>query len=201
MGHAIQFYTVEVNKGEKGKQEIEAIANEDAIYQSDSRSPLNQPIRWIDKVYEDYEAAEKGIEAYDNGWYDQLAVKYKEYEKVKDTKTIENLAKRLENYEKDLLDYKIKNSIVNRKSQFVGCDKCGSKINKKYVNSNVHNQHYWNTCPLCYNQLSSKTILDTIDKKEKRINETRSKLKEMRKNNERKGKHRLMWLVKTEFHV
>ena len=65
----------------------------------------------------------------------------------------------------------------------------------------MHNQHYWNTCPLCYNQLSSKTILDTIDKKEKRINETRSKLKEMRKNNERKGKHRLMWLVKTEFHV
>lgn len=201
MGHSIQFYKVEVNKGEKGKQEIEAIANEDAIHEGDYRSPLNQPIRWIDKVYEDYEAAEKGIETHDNGWYDQLAVKYKEYEKVKDTKTIENLAKRLENYEKDLLDYKIKNSIVNRKSQFVGCDKCGSKINKKYVNSNAYNQHYWNTCPLCHNQLSSKTILDTIDKKEKRINETRSKLKEMRKNNERKGKHRLMWLVKTEFHV
>ena len=55
MGHSIQFYNTEVSKGKKGQQETEAIANQDAIYQGDYRTPLNGPIRWIDKVYEDLE--------------------------------------------------------------------------------------------------------------------------------------------------
>lgn len=200
MGHSIQYYTVEVSKGKKGQSYIEAIANEDAIRQGDYAEPLHNEIRWIDETYEDYEDAERAIERLDNGWYDQLAVKYKEYEGAKKTKTIESLEERIERYERDLIEYKEKNSVVNRKSQFVGCNKCESKINKKYVESRIR-LWTWNTCPLCKNQLSSNSVLHAIETKEERIRETREKLHELVKINNQKGKHKLMWLLKTEFHV
>lgn len=200
MGHSVQYYTVEVSKGQKGKDHIESIANQDAIEQGDYNSSLNSEIRWIDNIYADEEDAEKGIEKHDNGWYDQLAVKYKKHEGAKKTKAIENMEKRLEKYRNDLIDYKTKNSVSNRKSQFVGCGKCESKINKEYIESRT-NLWTWNICPLCNNELSSQTVLQAIKSKEERIKEAEERLHKLIKENNKKGKHTLMWLIKTEFHV
>ena len=43
---------------------------------------LPQPIRWIDRVCKNREEAEEYIESHDRGWYDCLAVKYKQSRKI-----------------------------------------------------------------------------------------------------------------------
>ena len=123
-----------------------------------------------------------------------------EYAPVKETKAIENLRVKLESYREDLIEYKSKNSIKNRKTKFVGCDSCGSKINKEYISDFTHS-HLWNCCPLCQNDLSSPTIQKSIENKLERIAKTEQTLSDSIKINSRKGKKKIMWLVKTEFHV
>lgn len=196
MGHSIQYYTFDINKD---KKEILAIVNEDAIYNSDNRSELPSPIRYIEnKVYEDEEAAMEAIENLDKGWYDQLAVKFYSYKKAKETKTISNLKVRIETHKTNLETYKNTNAIKNRKSQFAGCSNCGSKINKEYINDYGYN---WNKCPLCNEDLSSNTVKKSIESKIAKIEEMSNSLKEMIKENNKKGAKTTKWLVKTEFHV
>lgn len=196
MGHSIQHYTFELSKS---KKEIETIANQDAIYESDTRSELPSYIRFLDnKVYEDIDAAEKAIERLDKGWYDQLAVQFNDYERVKDTKAIINLTERIEKANQAIQDYKTKNSISLRKSQYVGCTKCGSKINKDYISDRGHN---WNKCPLCGEDLSSDTIKKTIENRLNSIEKMRTEYENLKKLNAKKGKKSIKWLVKTEFHI
>ena len=53
-----------------------------AKYEGDSHSGLYTPIRFIDKVLKNYDEACKYIEEHDGGWYDSLAIKYKEGRKI-----------------------------------------------------------------------------------------------------------------------
>lgn len=196
MGHSIQHYVFDVNE-DKGR--IFAIANDDALEYGDYNSGLNSNIRFIEnKIYSDREEAEKAIERLDRGWYDQLAVKFYNYEPVKDTKQIENLESRVEKERQSLADYKEKNAIKNRKTNFVGCSGCGSRINKKYIPDAYH---LWNRCPLCRHDLSSETMKKTIENKVNKIKSLDNELKQKRRENNKKGKKSVSWLVKTEFHV
>lgn len=196
MGHSIQHYTFDEKEN---RNTIEARVNEDAIYESDSRSELPSHIRFIEnKVYSDQQAAHEAIEKLDKGWYDQLAVKYNSFEKVKETKTIANLRDRITKAEQGLLDYKSANAIKNRKSQYAGCTKCGSKVNKDYIADSGYN---WNKCPLCGEELSSKTVLNSITNKRDKIDEMTKDLNKKVRENSKKGKKSVKWLVKTEFHI
>lgn len=194
MGHEVLHYTYDVKES---KEHIESKANEDAIYASDSRSELVKHIRFLEyEIYSDLEKAHEAIKKEDDGWYDQLAVQYYSYEKRSETKSIQNLRARIEKAKEDLVDYKKKNSVKNRKSEFIGCSECGSKINKNYVKD-----FRWNECPLCSHDLSSKTLANAVLNKEEKIKEMRSKLNEDIKANDKKGKKSVKWLVKTEYHI
>lgn len=195
MGHEIQYYT---HKEDVSKSVITSIANEDAECYSDSRTGLSSSIRFIDIVCEDEESAYEKIEKLDKGFYDQLAVKFKKYEPVKDSKTVLNLIARVKKYEESLALYKVKNTIKNRKSKYIGCPKCESKVNKDYVSDYGV---LWNKCPVCKEDLSSTTVKESIIKKELEIKNLKEKIAQKKKEDAKKGKYSIHWLVKTEYHV
>lgn len=195
MGHEIITYTHDVGTS---KIEMNRIAHETAIYRSDSRSELPSDIRFIDVVCKDIKEAEAKIESLDDGWYDQLAVKYYEYKKVKETRKIEQLRERISREETSLKKYKEDNHLSNRKSDFVGCTGCGSKVHKKYIDKDNWN---YNCCPLCRTNLSSNTLKESLEKKSDNIEQLTERLAKEIDANNKKGKPTLKWLVKTEFHV
>lgn len=101
MGHAIKHLIFDSNTS--------AIAildecNESANYDgADYRDPIDR-IRYIDKTFESREEAEKYIETADQGWYDQLAVKFKEPVLKPDTKAIKNEIEKLSQLRKEYVD-------------------------------------------------------------------------------------------------
>lgn len=207
MGHSIQYYEVEVAKGEKGQIYIENVANEDAIREGDYNDELNARIRWIDEVYDNYNSAEKAIEKHDRGWYDQLAVKYKKYKQKEKTKAILALENRFEKYKKELHEAIEKSSVTNRKSKLIGCESCESKISKEYINKNLNLRNFnyqhpmWNACPVCRHDLTPKSTIESLNKKRAKMQETQLAIENAIEANNQKGQYELMWLVKTEFHV
>jgi hypothetical protein len=52
---------------------------------------LDKDIRYIDKIMPDYDSAYQFLQDNDRGWYDCLAVKYREIPRGKSTKKIEEL--------------------------------------------------------------------------------------------------------------
>lgn len=196
MGHSIQYY--KFNEG-VSKDVIKATVDEDAIYESDTRKPIPHQIRYLEReIYESEEKAHQAIEDNDDGWYDQIAVKYYKYTEGKETKTIKDIKERLSKSLESLNCYRSENLIKNRKSKFVGCGNCGSRVNKEYIGDKRFN---WNRCPLCNEDLSSKTVVKSIETKENNILKLQERLdKEVVKNNMR-NKPKVKWLVKTEFHV
>ena len=57
---------------------------------------------------------------------------------------------------------------VARTSEFIGCQKCGSKLKRIYLKSTY--------CPLCGEDLRSKTVQDTLQRYRIRIKELKKKL-------------------------
>lgn len=117
---------------------------------------LGRPIRWLDRVCESYEDAELYIKTHDKGWYDQLAVKYKQVKKAKTSK-LAGLEKAVKEQRMKL--WKLENEFyfADSKSKFKGCKKCGSSISVEYLNGR-------NICPVCGEDLRP----DTYKQKEQR---------------------------------
>lgn len=203
MGHAIEthIFDVKTNKIEeqKNRNSIETRLNGVSEYHSDNRNGLYSSIRFLDnKIYENDIKAETAIKTLDKGWYDQLAVQFYDYEARPDTKTILNLKEQLQKRRVELAEYKQANSVRNRKSQYVGCTKCGSKVNKDYF---PKGENYINRCPLCNTDLSSDTVKKTIESKTQKINELDTSIETKVRENNSKGKKQLKWMVKIEYHV
>ena len=51
-------------------------------------------------------------------------------------------------------EYIKKHSIHNLKSEYIGCKQCGSKLKLKLIHGDI--------CPLCYNDLRSKTTVQKL---------------------------------------
>jgi len=191
MGHSVNYGTYEenVNKKKVQKEWDEYAANEDW---QEGCSGLPNNIRWIDYVCDSYEDAEKYIDDHDNGWYDQLAVKYRETVKPK-TKGYQNLIEKRNTIYKTLEEKRnrIHYSSENTKSEFVGCKHCGSRLATKYIKSN--------TCPVCGTELRPVSTLNAIKTLEKSLKEINKKIKEMEVKASKKAK--IKWFVKVEFHV
>ena len=196
MGHEIYH---DIFKVTESKDRIFCILNDRASREGDSESGngLNSNIRFLEhKIYDNEGDAYKAIEKLDKGWYDQLAVKFYDYEKRKETKSIINLREKIKTKNEEFDKYKEKNSVKNRKSKFIGCPKCESKINKDYIKD-----YNWNRCPLCHEDLSSDTLKKSMINKVNQIYDMQEKLRSQIKDNNQKGKKNVKWLVKTEFHV
>lgn len=153
---------------------------------------LDHPIRFIDRVMPDYNSAKEFIDKNDKGWYDCLAVKFKEMPRNKSTKKLDALQqKRREMYlEYNELNQKV--FAVEFKAEFVGCKHCGSKINRNYIKSNF--------CPICRTDMRSETTLKKLNTMKAKIEKIDKEISdEERKIAEKYGE--IKWLVKYEYHT
>ena len=153
---------------------------------------LDGGIRFIDKVMPDYDSAMTFLEQNDKGWYDCLAVKYKEMPRGKSTKKLEELKEKLK---VAYNDYETLNNHVaakDFKSEFVGCKNCGSKINREYIRSN--------NCPVCRADMRSDTTQKRLEAMRAKVNRLRNDIKDEEKRlAEKHGQ--ICWLVKFEYHT
>ena len=153
---------------------------------------LIKPIRFIDKVMSDYDTAEQFLRENDDGWYDQLAVKFKDTPRNKSTKKLDELTqKRKETFlEYDQLNRKV--AALDFKAIFVSCKHCESKINKAYIKSN--------RCPICNKDMRSETTLKRLESMKAKLAKIDTDIKaEERKLAEKYGE--IKWLVKYEYHT
>ena len=180
MGHCTSICTYPVTTDTKA---IFAELNADACRESDSRSGLDKPIRFIDYVCKDEEEAREYIRSHDRGWYDQLAVKY--YQPVS------NESKKFLAAKEKLSELRNEFRVLDRtkleiKAEFITCKHCKSKINTKYF--------YGHCCPLCREDARPQTLLNKLNKLEDKIKLAEQKLKEA-------STKEVYWMVKTEYHV
>lgn len=192
--HNIEYGIYKENVNKKNVQQYwdEYAAHEDW---QEGCSGLSQDIRWIDHICEDRDAAYGYIEAHDKGWYDQLAVKFKEYPPIKETKSLAIIKTRLEETTKKYNTLEATIHYVNTKAALITCKCCGSKIAKAYIKSNY--------CPVCKGDLRPATTLETLKKYKEKISKLTKELKEEEKKLQKKmEKHAaIKWLVKIEYHT
>lgn len=191
MGHNIEHYTYSLKKSKESIQkELDAYARK-ATWQ-EGGNDLGQNIRFYDKVMPDYDSAVEFLEQNDRGWYDQLAVKYKEMPRGKSTKKLDELKEKLK---VAYSDYEKANTHVvakDFKSEFIGCKNCGSKINREYIRSN--------NCPVCHADMRSDTTQKRLESMRAKVNKLRNDIKEEEKKlAEKHGQ--ICWLVKIEYHT
>ena len=191
MGHETKHFTFDENVDKRKVQDrCDAYAAREG-----GSSGLPSPIRWIDRVFANYDEADAYIKSHDDGWYDQLAVKYREYERIEPTKTLLSLKDRLAKEREKKAEYAAAHSVSTFKAEFVGCPDCGSKLKRTLLKSE--------NCPLCHAELRGKTTIDTIARYEANIRDLQKQIKEEEKKMEEKNlkKSKIKWLVKIEYHT
>lgn len=148
------------------------------------------PMHWHDEVapLESYEAAERWIKAHDKGWYDDHAVRYYDYSRLKDTKKISELKQRALEIQKKKGEYATEHSVKKLKAVLITCPKCGSKLSRAHLRSEY--------CPLCNTDLRSKTTQETLKHFDERISQVWKTIQA----EQRKSKGEVRWLVKYEYH-
>jgi DNA repair exonuclease SbcCD ATPase subunit len=131
---------------------------------------LYGPIRWIDKLFPTIEEAEEYLNRADRGFYDNLAVKYGT---VNHTAKTAKLERDIADLQRKIMEYKKAHSVHSFKAEYIGCQKCGSRLNKKYIPKEE--------CPLCGVDLRSKTTLDTLNGYFEKLEAKRVQLDEAKK--------------------
>ncbi|MCR5669646.1 MAG: hypothetical protein K6G10_01455 [Butyrivibrio sp.] len=168
---------------------------------------LLQDIRWLDdrEICESYDEAYYLINKldrsdYDQGDYDQLAVRYYVTPPVKNSsetkKAADARANAYNNY--SALKEKVCSDFFNTKSEYIGCKECGSKLSKKYLKEPK--------CPLCGRNLLSDTAMQRLmNAHDKFVNAQKKEREEVKKAEQKaikKAKNReVRWLVKIEYHT
>lgn len=186
MGHTIQHFTFPVKTK---KQDIIAECSDYANRNGDYADQI-EGIRFKENTtYDCYEDAEKAIESMDNGWYDNIAVKYKDVSNMTSAK-IEDIRRRIKETHEKKVAYAMAHDISTFKSQYIGCKKCGSKLSKDYLHG------YY--CPLCRNDLRSETTINTLNGYDEKIKSLQKQ--ELEEQKKQKDKAPIMWLVKFEYH-
>lgn len=156
-------------------------------------SGLNSPIRWIEScgVLNSYDEALEYIRSHDKGWYDSLAVRFKEFDGTKTTAQ-KKAEEKAESAKKKYIDLVNKFHFENIKAAFIGCRHCGSKISLNYLDSNC--------CPVCDGDMRPKSTLDTLERYEANLKKANELLLE--EQNKTLVKHsKTKWLVKIEYHT
>lgn len=189
MGHQINYTTIPVDYN---KSQMKAEMDERAWHDhwQESSEGLPSDIRWIDFVCDNKDQAREYIEKHDSGWYDQLAVKFKQADYSKNKKIIA-LKERKNNVlrKKQSLDSVM--HFKDTKSSLITCKGCGSKISNQYM------QHR-NTCPVCGFDMRSDTIKNRLKSYDDKIETLKDEIEKEQRIADQKGN--LFWLVKTEYH-
>lgn len=147
-------------------------------------------IAFSDVVCDNYDAAHTYIQKIDKGFYDGLAVKYYDFSKVKGTKKVDDLEKKIAETREKKSAFADAHSVKSQKAAFIGCPKCGSKLSRERLRGN--------SCPLCGMDLRAPSTLERLKSYDTRISEYEKQIAEERQKNKKKA--RIMWLVKFEYH-
>lgn len=154
-----------------------------------------------DKIFESYNEAHEYCLEHAQKWEYVIAVKYRDFSKLeKNTTFKEIIEKKLEELklrlktENELLEkIKTKNQegLINAVSKTIGCKKCESKINRKFINKNSL------SCPVCHTTLLSKTALEQLENKNTKIQEITKKIEEEKRAiiNKNKDLSEVRWLI------
>ena len=188
MGHAIDYITV------NNKSDIMSVAESYARHNTDrEENPSgsyhgNMTIH--NYVCESREDAEDFIDRHDTGFYSDHAVQFKDKSVLKPTKQMETLSAKVDKMIAERRKYYEEHAVKTRKSEFVGCKKCGSKISVKHLRGD--------RCPVCGNDLRAEYIIERIKKYDKDITALEKQYVELHK--KQQGKCPVRWLVKVEVH-
>lgn len=189
MGHAIQYFSYPEKTSRK---EIMGEIND---YLSRECACLYSGIRFIDQVFPDYDSAVDYIESIDSGNYDQLAVKFVNFDKKSmNSKRLIDLESKYKEAQSNLRTFSSHVVARDFKSDYVGCRHCGSKINKKYLGSNY--------CPVCRGDMRSDTLQGRLKSMEEKVKKLEEQIRQERMNlaNKKKSKD-IWWVIKIEYHV
>lgn len=156
-------------------------------------SGLNSPIRWIENcgVLDSYEEALEYIKSHDKGWYDSLAVRFRDYDGT-ETAAIKKAREKVTAAIKKSNELNYKLHFENVKAVLIGCRKCGSKISRQHLKGN--------NCPVCGFDMRPQSVLDTLAKYKRDVEKADALLK--REKEKAVLKHsKTKWLVKIEWHT
>lgn len=192
MGHNIYYYTYSENC-DKRAVEAELDKMVKARTYDEGGSGLPNPIRWLSsEVHDSYNQAREAIGRLDKGWYDQLAVRFKDLPRDVTSAKLENLKKRVSETYQAISALENEVAAKSFKAQFVSCKKCNSKLNKDYINSNL--------CPVCRADMRSETTRKRLEVLRKKHSDLLAAM-EAEKQSLAAKKGKLMWLVKIEYHT
>lgn len=200
MGHNIEFrdYSIKTSK-DKIFSEIDSYVR--GCTWLEGGSGIGK-IRWLETtVCTNYEEAESYLESHDKGWYDCLAVQYKDipYMELEPSKKMLDLAQRINAERTKCTDYEKAHSVKAFKADFVGCGSCGSKLKRELLQTE--------RCPLCRADLRGKTTLETLAKYRAKIEELATTQEAERKKQQadyekkQEKNAEIRWLVKFEYHT
>lgn len=189
MGHAINYFTVDDKSGIMRVAENYARHNTDMEENPSGSYHGNMTIH-KNIICESYEDAEEFIERHDTGFYSDHAVQFKDKSGLKPTKQMESISARIDKMIKERREYYETHATKTRKSEFVGCKECGSKLSVKHLRGD--------RCPVCGKDLRAEYILERIKKYDKDINALEDQYVELHK--KQQGKCPIKWLVKVEVH-
>ncbi len=191
MSHIIDFKSYPENCNKKKVQRDWDIVVQHEDYQ-EGASGLPSNIRWLENfVADNKDEAEAYIKDHDKGWYDCLAVRYRDCTDIQPTKRLQELEKRVADLQNKYRELNENIHYKNVKSEFVGCRHCGSKISRQYIKTN--------RCPVCYHDMRPDTVLNRLKSLQQSIKSAESQLTEEQK--KLKNKAKIKWLVKVEYHV
>jgi hypothetical protein len=186
MGHAIEYNTYSATWTMKqiAADVLECVKHQGDHYGTDKvRFPT-------DKVFDTCEEARKYINANDKGWYDGIAVKFLDFDEVKDSEKIKELRAKIADTIQKKNEYIAAHSVKAQKATYIGCQSCGSKLNKEKLRGE--------RCPLCQHDLRAASTLDRILSFDKRIEEYNKKINQELLKQKKNAK--VKWLVKYEYH-
>lgn len=147
---------------------------------------------WHDEIppYENYEKAEEAIRMLDRGWYDDHAVRFYDYSKATKTAKMAQYEAKIDDLLKAEREYREKHSINTLQAKYIGCPKCGSRLNKAYIPGEC--------CPLCRTDLRSKTTQEKIAWYGQKMKEINGRI--YAEKQKQKKKAVVKWLIKYEYH-
>lgn len=197
MGHSINYEIVDI------KKDILPCAREVAFYQvdrrEDSTASYNDSHMTIHDniIVETYDQAVDKLDQLTRSSYDDHAIRFHDTSNLKRTAAMKRIYDRIVKQNKDLEEYDKKNYICDRKSKFITCPNCGSKLSNEFLKKRIAFAQD-NICPLCRHDMRSKTVQNRIDKYHKDIKKLQEEYKQL--DAIRYKKAPLKWLIKVDIH-
>jgi len=187
--HEIKYMEFSRNTTEKEMARARArIVNRNSDWGSRGEEYGNFKLHQV--ICDSYDDAVEKIRQYDEGWYDDHGVLFRDYGKVKPTKQMEAIKSQISDTRQKRQEF-IDAHLPNRvKAELIGCQHCGSKIAKAYLRGAY--------CPVCHKDLRPKSTLNRIAAYDDKIKTLQKKYAELEK--KQKDKAEVKWLVKLEYH-